>query len=387
VRKGPLAASVALLIAGTVAIVLVVSGSKSKSSSQTTSTQAGSAVTLNCLGGSEKQALMADPQVQSILRDKYGVAVDYQPMGSYAQVQLPTSQLKSQGIDCLWPSSASAQRVFEIQHQTADFPGYRSDTVLQSPEVIYSGPESTAALVREKIVEQRANRYYIVDMKRLLLDLVLKHRTWRSLGAATLSRPVTVFSTDPAKSNSGFTLSQLELIIVSTNDPYSEPTLDQAKAHLAIVRGLYDTQGLQATSSDAGFQQWLLQGAEQYAPLYAGYENQIIQQVVQSKGDQNVAKQLSSEVRILYPEPTVYADHPILALDAKAVRLINALRDPEVQKLAWQKYGFRSGVQFGINNVGDFPQLPLASSLRTTTPPSAEVTLALLACIQSDKCS
>jgi hypothetical protein len=385
VRKGPLIASIGLLIAGTIAIVLVVSGG-SKSSSSATTTQSGSAVTVDCLGGSEKQALMADPDVQSILRNKYGVVVNYQPMGSYAQVQLPTSQLKAQGIDCLWPSSASAQRVFETQHQTADFPGYRTDTVLQSPEVVYSGPESTAALLRQKIVEQRANRYYIVDMKRLLLDLVLKHRTWSSLGAPSLSRPVTVFSTDPAKSNSGFTLSQLELIIVSTNDPYSEPTLDQAKAHLVTVRGLYDTQGLQAASSDAGFQQWLLQGAEQYAPLYAGYENQIIQQVVQSKGDQNAAKQLSSQVRILYPEPTVYADHPILALDAKAVRLINALRDPEVQKLAWQKYGFRSGVEFGINNVGDFPQLPLATSLRTTTPPSAEVTLALLACIQSDKC-
>jgi hypothetical protein len=384
VRKGPLAVSIALLVAGTVAIVFIVSGSKS---SKHTSTAAASVVTLNCLGGSEKQALMADPQVQSILRDKYGVQVNFTPMGSYAQVELPTSQLKAQGIDCLWPSSASAERVFENEHQTADFNGYRSDTVLQSPEVIYSGPESTAALMRQRIVEHRDNRYYIVDMKRLLVDLVLKHRTWRSLGAQNIGRPVTIFSTDPAKSNSGFTLSQLELIIVSTNDPYTEPTLQQAKAHLGTVRGLYDAQGLQAASSDAGFQQWLLQGAEQYAPLYAGYENQIIQQVVQSHGDPSVAQQLENQVRILYPEPTVYADHPILALDARAGRLISAMRDPQIQKLAWQKYGFRSGVQIGINNVADFPRLPLAPSLRTTTPPNAEITLALLACIQSNKCS
>ena len=82
----------------------------------------------------------------------------------------------------------------------------------------------------------------------------------------------------------------------------------------------------------------------------------------------------------------MYADHPIIALDTKAGRLIDAMRDPEVQKLAWQKYGFRSGVQFGINNVADFPALALATNLRITTPPNAAVTLALLACIQSDQC-
>jgi hypothetical protein len=380
-----LAAAIGLLVAGTVGVVLLIGGSSSKKPAQAGVSSA--QVTLACLGGSEKQGLMADSEVRSILLDKYNLRVDFNPEGSYQQVELPTTQLKAQRIDCLWPSSASAQRVFESQHNTTDFGGYRAETVLESPEVIYSGPETTTALMREKVVVQRANRYFIVDMKRLLLELVLKRRTWASLGAQDLGRPVAIFSTDPAKSNSGFTLSQLELIIVSTNDPYSEPTLQQAKAHLRIVRGLYDAQGLQASSSGVGFEQWLLQGAEQYAPLFAGYENQIIQKVVQSSSDPAVGKQLQGQVRILYPEPTIFADHPILALDAQGGRLIDAMKDPQIQRLAWRKYGFRSGVQFGLNSVGDFPQLPLATSLRTTTPPNAAVTLALLGCIQSDKCS
>lgn len=385
-RKGPLAASVALLLAGTVAIVLVIGSSGSKKSASASSSDT-PAVNLNCLGGSEKQGLMSDPEVQKILLTKYHVRVDFTPEGSYQQVQLPTAELKAQHVDCLWPSSASALRVFESQHNTADFAGYRAETVLESPEVIYSGPESTAALERQKIVVQRANRYFIVDMKRLLLDLVLRQRSWASLGAPDIGRPVTIFSTDPAKSNSGFTLSQLELIIVSTNDPYAEPTLQEAKAHLRTVRRLYDSQGLQASSSASGFEQWLLQGAEQYAPLFAGYENQIIQKRVESSGDPSVGQQLKAQVRILYPEPTIYADHPLLALDANGGKLIDAIKDPEIQRIAWHRYGFRSGVQFGLSNVADFPQLPLAPSVRTTTPPSAAVTLALLACIQSDKCS
>jgi hypothetical protein len=384
-QKGPLAIAIGLLVAGTVAVVILIGGSGSSKPSHPTSSQP--VVSLFCLGGSEKQELMADPQVQSILLSRYHLRVQYQPEGSYQQVQESTSALKAQHVDCLWPSSASAQNVFEAQHNTADFTGYRAGTVLESPEVIYSGPESTDALIRQGIVQKRDNRYYIVDMKRLLLDLVLKHKTWSSIGAPDIGRPVSIFSTDPSKSNSGFTLSQLELIIVSTDDPYNEPTLAQAKAHLGVVRGLYDAQGLQASSSDFGFEQWLLQGAEQYAPLFAGYENQIIQKIVSSSGDPTVAKQLQQQVRLLYPEPTIYADHPILALDPQGARLIDAMEDPDIQRLAWRKYGFRSGVQFGLNSVSDFPQLPLASDLRTTSPPSAAVTLALLGCIQSDKCS
>jgi hypothetical protein len=342
------------------------------------------AVTINCLGGSEKTELMADPEIQKILRDRYGVTVTFKPLGSYDQVQLATDQLKSRSIDCLWPASASAQSVFEAQHQGA-FPEYRAETVLQSPEVIYAGPEGTQALMKEKIVTIRDNRYFIVDFKRLLLDYVLTHKDWQSLGSPTLRGPITVASTDPARSNSGFTLTQLQLNVIATQDVFSAPNAAKAKAALPTVRALYDAQGLQATSSDFGFNQWLLQGAELHAPLYAGYENQIVQYML---GPNANAGALKDTVRVLYPEPTIYSDHPILALNANAAKLIDAMKDAEVQTLAWKKFGFRSGTQVGLNKVTDFPDIPLAQQIRTTTPPNAEVTLLLLACVKdASKCS
>jgi hypothetical protein len=386
-RKWPLILAVVLVIVGSVSVALLAGG---HSSSNTKSTGASSnlpQVSINCIGGSEKKELMEDPQLLALLSSKYHLKVSFQPMGSYEQVQLTTSQLREKHVDCLWPSSESAQLVFERLHHTSEFSGYKAETVLQSPEVIYAGPDSTKALEVQKVVERRANRYFIVNMKRLLLDYILKQKTWESLGAENVAGPITISSTDPAKSNSGFTLTQLELTVVSTNNVYSAPTLAQAEAHLQTVRALYNAQGLQASSSDSGFEEWLLQGAEEHAPLYAGYENQIIQKVVQYKGNEAVDKQLLESVRILYPEPTIYADHPILALDANAGRLIEAMKDPEVQKLAWERYGFRSGTQFGINNVADFKQLPLAEHLRTTAPPNAEVTLKLLGCIQNNQCS
>jgi hypothetical protein len=340
-------------------------------------------VTVTCVGGSEKTALMADPQVVAILRDTYRIKVDFTPLGSYDQAQLSTADITAKHLDCLWPSSESAQKVFESLHQGA-YPAYRSETVLQSPEVIYAGPQGTDALLKAKIVEQRDNRYYIVNMKSLLLEYVLQHRTWESLGTADLRGPITISSTDPAKSNSGFTLTQLELNIIATSDVFQAPSLAQARKGLSTVRALYDAQGLQAGSSDQGFRQWLLQGAEIHAPLYAGYENQIMQAVVQS--GQNSAALLSA-VRVLYPDPTIYSDHPILALDHNAATFIDAMKDPRIQTIAWKVYGFRSGTQVGLNNVADFKNLPLAEQVRTTTPPNADVTLALLACIEHvEKC-
>ncbi|TDC01778.1 hypothetical protein E1091_02195 [Micromonospora fluostatini] len=335
-------------------------------------------VVVTCLGGSEKSELMADADVVRILRDRYHVEVAFQPLGSYDQVQLSADDLRARRIDCLWPSSASAQSVFEARHAGA-FPDYRAENLLQSPEVVYAGPRGTEALVRRGLVEQRDHQYHIVDMKSLLLDHVLKKRTWDGIGAADLRGPITVASTDAAKSNSGFVLAQLQLSIVATDDVFQSPSLAQARRALPTVRALYDAQGLQARSSDSGFREWLTQGGEFKSPLYAGYENQLIQMV--AGGGVDTASVLAN-VRMLYPEPTIYSDHPLLALTSTAGRLVEAMKDPEIQTIAWKTYGFRSALRIGANDVADFPDLALAAQVRTTPAPAADVTLALLGCIK-----
>ncbi|MFI5914934.1 hypothetical protein [Dactylosporangium sp. NPDC051541] len=335
--------------------------------------------TLTCLGGSEKSELMGDADVKKLLKDKYHLTINFQSLGSYDQVQLSTDELNSRKVDCLWPSSASAQAVFEAQHKGG---AVRAENVLQSPEVIYAGPKGTDALMAKQLVQKRGEQYYIVDMKKLLLEYIAGKKTWESIGAVGLNGPITVSSTDPARSNSGFTLAQLELNILATDDVFSAPNLDQAKKALPKMRELYDAQGLQARSSDSGFQQWLTQGAELKAPLYAGYENQLIQQVVAAGAN---SAQILNNVRVLYPEPTIYSDHPILALNANASRFIDAMKDSEIQTLAWKKYGFRSATQVGLNDIAVFKDIKLADQIRTTAPPAADVTLALLDCMKDAK--
>jgi hypothetical protein len=333
-------------------------------------------LTIDCIGGSEKSELMQDPEVMGLLSSRYHLAVNFQPMGSYDQVRLSTEELGTRATDCLWPASASAQNVFEAQH-AGEFPEYRAETVLQSPEVIYAGPEGTDALINAGVVTERDGRYF-ADIRGLLVDYVVPKRHWEELGTLSLRGPVAIQSTDPARSNSGFTLVQLQLNAIATNDVFVSPNVDQARAALPTIRMLYDAQGLQARSSDFGFNNWLLQGGELSAPLYAGYENQIVQYVI--KAGENTGA-ITEQVRMIYPDPTIYSDHPILALTPDGGQLIDAMKDPDIQALAWRKYGFRSGTEVGINNVGDFPNLPLAQQIRNTAAPNAEVTLLLLDCI------
>ncbi|MGX1809481.1 hypothetical protein ACWIGI_27490 [Nocardia sp. NPDC055321] len=370
-----------VLLAAVFAVVVIVVGVVVIRGSQATPA---AVTTLTCLGGSEKSALMADADVRAILREDYRLEVKFDQRGSYDLVQLPTAQLKSQGVGCLWPSSASARSVFEATHDTDDFPGYRAESVLETPEVIYAGPAATDALIKAGIVAQRENAYHIVDLKRLLLDYVLPKQKWEALAAQNLAGPIRITSTDPATSNSGFSLLQLELTVIASGDVFQPPTVAEAKAGLPTVRGLYDAQGLQSDTSTGGFREWLIQGA---AMLYAGYENQVLQQLAAYRDNPAATDALLAGTRMLYPDPTLFNSNPVLALTPEAQQLITALQDPEIQRIAWQRYGFRSATQLGAPNAADFARIPLAAQPRGTAPPKADVTLLLLACVRDNKCA
>jgi hypothetical protein len=182
-------------------------------------------VRIICLGGSEKEDLINDPDVKRILHDKYGIEVDFNASGSYKQVQIPAEELKADKIDCLWPSSASAQAIFEGSGTSKAFgTDYEAASVLQSPEVLYANKEAADGLQRAGIVQVRDNAYFIVDLRKLLDEYLLPSKSWADLGVTLPSGPVLINSSNPATSNSGMTLAQLELATVASGK--SLPTGD-----------------------------------------------------------------------------------------------------------------------------------------------------------------
>lgn len=338
----------------------------------------GGVARITCYGGSEKADFVNDPEVKRIFADKYRIEVSFISKGSYKQVQIPPDELKASKIDCLWPSSASAQAIFEGSGNSKAFGNaYEAASVLQSPEVLYANSEAAAGLQRAGIVAVRDGNYFIVDFRRLLEDYLLPGKSWAELGVSLPAGPVLINSSDPATSNSGMTLAQLELASIASGNPYQPATIAQAGASLAKVKALVDAQGLLRTGSDSAFEQWVIQ---QTGGLLAGYENQLLQWITTRNGGV-----VPTGIVTLYPEPTIFNDHPILTLTDAGKQLIPALEDDAVQDIAWTRFGFRSGTRVLEQAFPGVP-VPPTHTIKKTQAPGYAVTRILLDCFVNDHC-
>src|SRR5262249_16167000 len=106
---------------------------------------------------------------------------------------------------------------------------------------------------------------------------------------------------------------------------------------LPTVRSFFDSQGFMEQSSDILFRQFLSLGMGA-KPLIVGYESQILESAALTPGE---TRRQSEPIRTLYPAPTVWSSHPLIAVTDNGKRLIEALQDPEIQKIAWERHGFR----------------------------------------------
>jgi hypothetical protein len=66
-----------------IAVVVIMMGQRSGGGDAAQS--ADGAARITCYGGSEKEDFINDPEVKQILRDKYGIEVDFNAKGSYKQ--------------------------------------------------------------------------------------------------------------------------------------------------------------------------------------------------------------------------------------------------------------------------------------------------------------
>jgi hypothetical protein len=338
----------------------------------------GGATRITCYGGSEKEELINDPDVKRILADSYGVEVNFIPKGSYKQVQIPPDELRASKVDCLWPSSASAQAVFEGSGNSKAFGNdYEAASVLESPEVLYANKEAADGLQKAGIVALRDGNYFIVDLRRLLEEYLLPGKSWSDLGVTLPAGPVLINSSDPATSNSGMTLAQLELATIASGNPYQPASVAQTGASLAKVKALIDAQGLMRTGSDSAFEQWVIQ---QTGGLLAGYESQLLQWVTTRNNGV-----FPAGIVTLYPEPTIFNDHPILSLTEAGKKLIPAMEDDAVQDIAWSRYGFRSGTRV-LEQAFPGIVIPPTQTIRKTQAPGYGVTKILLDCFVNSAC-
>jgi hypothetical protein len=240
--------------------------------------------------------------------------------------------------DFLWPSNQVALALYKEKGGTL----LGADNIFNSPIVLYSWAPVVDALVSRGIATQIEAGSYSVDLAQLV-QLVIEGSTWSDLGVADLHGRVTIHTTDPAYSNSGNMFSGLMANVLNGGDVVNLTTLP---AVLPTLQTFYTRLGYMEQSSGDLFQQYLTTGMGA-KPIIAGYESQLLEFSLQNE---NLLDQVRDSVRILYPSPTVWSSHPLIARTADGLRLMNALKDPEIQRLAWEKHGFRTGLVGIVND-------------------------------------
>jgi hypothetical protein len=305
---------------------------------------------IRILYGNEKKALLKDPEFQEILRTKYNMVINGDRTDG---IRIPKGKI--QDIDGLWLSTATAAADFQKQHPNASC---KTDTVFVTPLVLCSWRDIAEVLVSKGLAEKRETLYIVRDMKKLLHE---GSRTWESLRAPGGSGSVVIQSADPDKSISGFLMLGLTSLALNSNRPIDSSAAQKLAPE---IRNLRKQAGPHENSADTLFNRYIKQGQEAF-PLIAVCENQIIEFY---QAYPSYQEKIRNQVRVLMPEPTVLSEHVFLALTKKGEMLLTALCDPDIRKLAWEKFGFRSAVPDAKNDPGELKAVGLPLRLKSPVP-------------------
>jgi len=295
--------------------------------------------TLSGYIGTEKTAFLQDPQVVQILKDRYHLALSITGMGSLEMV----AQAPPTGMDFLWPSSQIPRELFQTQFPTVVL---KSEVLLASPLVLYSWDVVTTALEKNGYIHVKDGVAYFDEFPAFYKRISGKAK-WADLGLTQLYGTISITSTDPLKSNSGMLFASL-LAQAAIGDLSDEKSLQKI---LPEISAYFSRLGYLQASTGTLFEDFLRSGMGQY-PLICGYENQITEFAAQNPG---LWAKVRTHIKILYPAPTIWSEHPLMTLTPAAGALIAGLKDPEIQKIAWEVHGFRTqvaGSQSGDNSLG-----------------------------------
>lgn len=299
--------------------------------------------------GGEKIGFLEDGEVREILKDKYKLSIDYAKAGS---IDMVTGD--ADGRDFLFPSNQTALEIYRQKHGEP----VKSEIIFNTPIVLYTRSAVAEAMTQSGLVSQRDGVFYI-DMEKLT-EAIEDGTTWEEIGLPQLYGIVTVGTTDPTKSNSGNMFAGL-LANTLCGGVADENDLDEI---LPRLKDIFGKLGYMESSSSDLFDQFLKTGMGA-KPLIAGYENQLLEFAVEEPA---TWEQIKGDIVMLYPTPTVWSSHVYIALDEAGTAGIDALLDDDIQLLAWEKHGFRTGVYDTPTDADHFGVSGIAQELTQVAP-------------------
>ena len=325
--------------------------------------------------GGGKEDFLADERVVKILREKYkinavfdnwsnGKTVLWPLYREYAKYGDPTIikniengqtySLHSQEVtpyDALFTSDQRFYDYYKLRPNTEAGEAERFSVLdggltLNTPIVIYSWKDVVESLMKEGIVtKDEEGVHYISDMNKLI-EYILDGKKWQDVNLPDLYGNINISSTDLVTSSPGATYYGLLLSILGEN----QITDSSIKENLPKLKEFYIKSGYMNNTPADLFQSYLMTGMGG-KPMIVDYEKSIIE-FANEQPDKFA--QVKDDIIILYPKPTIWNSHCFAAFTENGKKLYEAFNDSEIQQIAWEKYGFRTGVTGGKYDVSSF---------------------------------
>ena len=292
-------------------------------------------VSVNGYLGGEKIGLFDDPQFAAATKAA-GLDVNYRKAGS---LDMMTADMT--GMDYLFPSSRAAVEYGKAKGVNAD----GSDIVFNSPIVLYTHKAVVDGLVTGGLVTKDGETYHM-DMAKAV-DALAANKTWADVGYKAGYGQFRIDSTDPVKSNSGNEYAALVATVLNNGQP---ATVDSVTRDSAKIQAIFAKSGWMETSSEDSFNQFLTLGVGS-KPMMVGYESQILDLAVNQP---DAYQQIKDDVVIVYPTPTAWSTHTLMPLTDNGRKLLDVLKSPDIQKLAWERHGFRAANFAGTDAISRF---------------------------------
>ncbi|MBQ6323863.1 MAG: hypothetical protein IJI22_03420 [Bacilli bacterium] len=326
--------------------------------------------------GGGKEDFLADEDVIKILRKKYKLNVVFDNWSNGKTVQLPLIResvglgnsdianalssgsssytIHSDGVSTYDALFTSDQRFYDYYKLYPDKEKGEADRysvkggnlTLNTPIVIYSWKEVVDALMNEGIVTETDGVYYISDMTKLM-NYILEGKKWSDIGINGLYGNLNIASTDPVTSSPGATYYGLLLSVLSEG----QVTVDNINDNLPKLKQFYIKSGYMNNTPADLFDRYLKVGMGGQ-PMIVDYEKSIIDFANSSPDDFETVK---DQIRILYPSPTIWNSHCFAYFTDNGEKLYKAFDDKEIQQIAWERYGFRTGItggEYDVSSIG-----------------------------------
>ena len=324
--------------------------------------------------GSEKESLFADPEAKEIFA-RHGLDVRVTTSGSWAMAE----RADLTQADFASPSSEVAAAHLTDVHGDAVL---STSTPFYSPLAIATGSTVLDVLAANGLAEQRDGVWYL-DMA-AYLDAVASGRRWTDLAGSEAypsSRNVMITTTDVRSSNSALMYLGLASYVLNGNAVITSEDAAREQAATSLAR-LFLDQGYSQSSSAGPWESFLSKGPMNQ-PLTLIYESQYLE------AQMNEPTRVTSEMRICYPDPTIFSDHVVVAFSEAGQRVQDVLdNDPDMARVI-ARHGFRvNGANSGafseqVSEAGLTGYAADGTFIDVAQAPSYEVADAMLQTIEA----